>query len=210
MLKYFFLLLVFYNSLFAQFDISAAMGLDFKNSSSLRDYLNTSFPSSNQISNFKSAANFNFEIDYKFYPNYYFGVEYNYLIDSYNSPLSYSGVYELSYSINRPSLLAYYVIPGEGYKFKFGLGLGLRFVNLSERIITQINYKSAGYGFILKAEGNTMLSENLFALIGFNFRTDRLGEVENNGVFIKNKATNENLNMNSISFGIYLGLTYTF
>lgn len=210
MRKLFLLILVTNVISFAQIDVSASMGLDFKYSSSYKDYINTSFAMSNQLPSFKSAVSFNFAIDYKFDKNYAIGVEHNILIDSYNAQFGVGGAYELSYEIHRPTLIGYYLIPGYGYQFKFGVGLGLRFVNLSERILTEINYKSSGYGFLFKAEGNTLLSNNLYALIGGNLRIDKIGDVENDGKFIVNRNTKENLNMNSISFGIYLGITYTF
>ncbi|MCX7875200.1 MAG: hypothetical protein N2321_03415 [Melioribacteraceae bacterium] len=196
--------------LFAQFDFSASMGLEFKNSSSYRDYLNTSFANANQLPVFKSAVSFSLEGDYKLNSNYALGLEYNVLIDSYNSNFGVGGLYELSYNIYRPSLIGYYYLPGKGYQFKFGLGGGLRYAFLTERIFTETEYKSSGFGFLIKAEGNTMLSENFYALIGAKFRVDSIGDLENNGKYIVNRATKENLNMNSISFGIYLGLTYTF
>lgn len=210
MKKIFLLILVTKTITLAQIDVSASMGLDFKYASSYRDYINTSFAMSNQLPSFKSAVTFNATADYKLDEDYAIGIEHSILIDSYNAQFGVGGVYELAYEIQRPTLIGYYIIPGAGYQFKFGVGLGLRFVSLSERILTEINYKSSGYGFLLKAEGNTLLSQNFYALIGGNLRIDKIGDVENNGKFIVNRNTKENLNMNSISFGIYLGITYTF
>lgn len=203
-------LLLLNSFLFAQYDVSASMGLDFRSAASFRDYVNTSFAYGNQIGTFKSAVSFNVEGDYKLSKNFALGLEYNILIDSYNTPFGIAGIYEISYNIMRPSLIAYYLIPGEGYQFKFGGGVGYRSVSLSETIISKNNYSSSGIGFVLKAEGNTLLSKNFYALIGGNFRYDSIGDVQNNGNYIVNKSTKENLNMNSISFGIYLGVTLTF
>jgi len=104
--------------------------------------------------------------------------------------------------------MAYYVYPGTGYQFKFGGGVGPRFITLTEKINTSADYSSAGYGFVLKAEGNTMLSKNFYALIGTNFRYDISGDVSNSQNSIINRATGENLNLSTISFGIYLGVTF--
>lgn len=210
MKKIFSLLVLFNSFILAQIDVSASMGLDFRSAPSFRDYVNTSFALGNQISTFKSAVTFNFEIDYKFSKNLAIGIEYNTLIDSYNTPFGIGGIYDISYNIIRPSLIAYYLIPGSGYQFKFGGGIGYRVVSLSETIISKNDYSSSGYGLIIKAEGNTLLSKDFYALIGLNFRYDAIGDIQNNGIYLVNKSTKENLNMNSISFGIYLGLTFTF
>ena len=43
-----------------------------------------------------------------------------------------AGRYELSYSVLMPTIINYYVIDGQGYNFKFGGGLGLRFASINE------------------------------------------------------------------------------
>lgn len=210
MKKYIFLLLTITatTNLFAQWDVSASMGLDFKSMPTFRDYINMNFSSANnQISSFKSAVAFGAEADYKLSKNFALGAEYNLQIDSYNGAGS---TYEISYSFHRPSLIAYYIIPGVGYQFKLGGGVGYRSVSLSERIITETKYSASGFGLVLKAEGNTMLANHFYALIGGNFRYDSTGDVANGSQNIVNRSTGDKLNLNSISFGIYLGITFTF
>ncbi|MEW6701703.1 MAG: hypothetical protein AB1298_03200, partial [Bacteroidota bacterium] len=193
----------------AQWDLSLSMGFDFKSSPSFRDYINMSFASSgNQIASFKSAISFSGEADYKIAESFALGLEYNLSLDSYNTPFGIGGIYEISYNMHRPSILAYYIIPGEGYQFKLGGGAGPRFISLSERIIDTENYNSSGVGFVLKAEGNTMFSKDFYALIGLNFRYDLSGEFSNPNTSLINKTINEKMNLNSISFGIYLGVTF--
>ncbi|NMB81979.1 MAG: hypothetical protein GYA14_09190, partial [Ignavibacteria bacterium] len=110
----------------------------------------------------------------------------------------------------RPSLLGYYVIAGQGYKFKFGGGLGLRLASLNEEIITKTNYKANGFGLLVKAEANTLLSDNLYVLMGLDLRYDVTGDLESgSGKKITNLVNNENVNLNSISVGIKIGINYT-
>ena len=210
MKKYIVLLVTLFASsnMLAQWDVSASMGLDFKSMPTFRDYINMNFSSANnQISSFKSAVAFGAEADYKLSKNFTLGIEYNLQIDSYNGAGS---TYEISYSLHRPSLMAYYVIPGVGYQFKLGGGVGYRAVSLSERIFTQTKYSADGFGLVLKTEGNTMLANHFYALIGGNFRYDSTGDVANGSQNIVNRSTGDKLNLNSISFGIYLGITFTF
>jgi hypothetical protein len=206
----FVVLLLLSTQIFGQWNVSASMGLDFKSSPSFRDYINYCFPSTNQIPTFKSAVAFGFETDYKLNKSFAMGIEYNLQIDSYNTSTGVAGIYEISYLVHRPTLLAYYVIPGDGYQFKFGGGLGYRYVALQEKKYSTSNYTANGFGLLLKAEGNTKLANNLFALIGTNLRYDYTGDVSSGSNKIVNTSTGANLNLNSISFGIYLGITTTF
>ncbi|MBA4405861.1 hypothetical protein C0389_01170 [bacterium] len=202
--------IILVNNLSAQWDISLSMGLDFKTAPSFRDYINTSFAAGNNIvPSFKSAISFSGEADYKLSNTFALGLEYDLLIDSYTAANSPSGIYEITYTMHRPSLMIYYIVPGSGYQFKFGSGAGPRFVSLSEKIITSSEYSVNGYGFVLKAEGNTLLGKNFYALIGINIRYDVTGEVSNKQNALVNKSTGETLNLNAISFGIYLGVTFT-
>jgi len=204
----FILLVVMSTSIYSQFDLSASMGLDFKTMPSFREYVNINFASANnQISSFKSSVSFSTEVDYKFSKNFVIGLEYNLQLDSYNGTV---GNYELSYGMHRPSLVAYYLIPGNGFQFKLGGGIGYRYTQLDERIFTKTSYSSSGFGIVLKSEGNTKLANNFYALIGGNIRYDNSGEPSNGNQFIINKSKGEKLNLNSVSFGIYLGVTFTF
>ena len=186
----------------AQFDISAGMGIDLISQSSLKDYVNINFSSpKNEISTFETSADFFTEIDYNLKPNFDIGVEYSLLIYSYTNFVFLSS-YDISYVSHKPSVLAYYVISGEGYKLKFGGGLGLRYVSLTEQLPTSTqkkNYSANGFGAVLKVMGITTLGKNLFAYMGVDARTDFPGEPESNGQKIFNGALNEQLNLNSIS-----------
>jgi len=194
----------------AQWDLNFAMGLDFKSSPSFRDYVNSSYASpGNQVTTFKSSVGFETEADYKIQDNFAIGVEYNLQIDSYTTPIGNGGVYEISYNQHRPSVIAYYVIPGNGYQFKFGGGLGYRYVALSEKVFTSTNYNASGVGFLMRAIGNTLLSKDFYALIGVDLRYDLPGKLSNGNKSLINNASGEKLNLNSISIGIYLGITLT-
>ena len=130
-------------------------------------------------------------------------------VDSYNSSFGTGGVYEISYNLHRPSLVAYYVVPGKSYQFKFGGGVGYRCLSLNERIYSSNDYTASGFGILVRAVGNTQLGENFYALLGTELRYDFLGEVSNGNQKLYNPTMSENLNMNSVSFGIFLGITYT-
>ncbi len=197
----------------AQWDFEIAMGLDFKSTPSYRDYINSNFSQyGKKLSSFSSAVNFSGEVNYIISKNFQFGGELSYLIDSYNASVGAGGIYEISYTFLRPSIVAYYVVSGNGYKFKFGGGFGPRFIFLTEDNITKIDYSTNGFGLLIKIEGNTLLSDNLYAVIGFDLRFDISGELKDK--IYQNKIINfyngQAVNMTSVSGGIKLGIAYFF
>jgi hypothetical protein len=217
-MKKFIALLIFIcinQMVFAQISLRGGMGINFVSTPSLRDYLNVinDFVSvSNQVAAFNTAINFSGEVDFKAADNYELGVEVAYLYNSFNfSPNG--GRYELSYSIVMPTILNYYVIYGQGYNFKFGGGLGLRFASISELkefTSNSNNYSSVGFGILLRALGNTALGSNVYANITGDIRYDLNGTPKNNGNAILNSGSNNNVNLNSLSVGLSLGITYIF
>ena len=201
---------LFVTSLYAQVDVSAGMGINFINSSSLKDYVNANFSGDNNMSTFNTGVEFFAEADYTVSPNFQLGVEYAMELFSYNSNFTLGlGNYDISYTYHKPSLLAYYVLPGEGYKFKFGGGFGLRYVSVDEEIFRTTNYTSTGVGFLLRAQGHTALGGSFYANIGADARLDLPGEPENDGAPI-GQTTGEAVDLNSFSVGIKLGVSYFF
>jgi long-subunit fatty acid transport protein len=201
-------LIIFSTQAFAQIDASAGMGISFLNNSSLKDYINANYAfDENELSTFYSAVDFYGEVDYTVNENFQLGIEYVYQLYSYNSSIPSIGQYDLTYNHHKPSLLAYYVIPGKGYKFRFGGGLGFRLVDITEDINQPDDFEAAGFGALLKAQGNTQLSEHFYALVGADLRYDIAGEPE--GSETSNKLL-EGVSFNSISFGVQLGISYFF
>ena len=209
----FFVFICINQMVFAQVSIRGGMGINFLSTPSLRDYLNVinSAQVNNQLATFNTAINFFGEVDFRTAKNYELGLELAYLYNSFNfSP--YGGRYELSYGVLMPTIVNYYVIDGQGYNFKFGGGLGLRFANINElQEFTQNanNYTSVGFGVLLRALGNTSLGSNVYANITGDIRYDLNGTPKNNGNAIQNETVG-NVNLNSLSVGLSLGITYIF
>ncbi len=198
---------------FERFDLRGGMGISFVNMPSLTDYLNENFAASNQqLGTFGSAVTFSGEAGYLLNDHYEIGIEAAYLINSYN--YSYSlGTYKLNYGIFMPTLLYYYVIKGEGYDFKFGGGIGPRFVSADQQLPgtpSAQTYNSTGFGLLLKADGNTLLSGNFYANIGVDLRYDFNGEPKSGNQYLVNNVYNKNVNFNALSAGIRLGVSYIF
>ena len=188
-------------SSFAQVEVRGSMGISFLSNPSLTDYIQTVI--GQQVSSFNSAVNFSVEGDYYLNSNFQMGLEVAYLLNSFSYPNIEN--YDFSYNIIMPSLTSYYVIQGQGYNFKFGGGVGVRISNVSEtpRSLTISNsYSAFGFGLLLRVDGNTALSDNVYANIGGDIRYDWNGK--------PNLVANNNVNLNTLSLGVRLGITYRF
>ena len=211
-MKYFYtliLLITVTTFSYSQYDFRAGMGISFGTTPSLTDYLNQNY--TQQLGVFGSAVVFSGEGGYLLNDHYEIGVELAYLINSYTFPQDF-GNYRLSYDILMPSLLNYYVIMGKGYDFKFGGGVGPRFVSANQQLGTShgVNYSSTGFGLLLRADGNTTLGGNLYANIGVDLRYDFNGKPKYGNIYIHNNANNQDVNFNSLSVAIRLGVSYIF
>ncbi|MDR3609182.1 MAG: hypothetical protein P4L27_01305 [Ignavibacteriaceae bacterium] len=212
MKKMYILLLLIYLSAeaYPQISLRGGMGINFMSTPSLKDYLSSL--TGIQQSAFNTAINFFGEADFRAANNYDLGFEFAYLYNSFNfSPNG--GRYQLSYGVLMPTITSYYVIEGQGYNFKFGGGLGLRFASITETkefSSSSNNYNSIGFGILLRALGNTALSSNVYANITGDIRYDLNGTPKNNGNPIQNTVLNNSVNLNSLSLGLSLGITYIF
>ena len=198
---------MFYSgSVFSQIDISAGMGINFFNASSLKDYINYNYNfNGNELGSVNTSVEFFGQVDFSVSENYDIGFEYAYMLYSYNTAALFFN-YELSTVMHKPSVVAYRVLEGEGYKIKFGAGAGPRFAVWEESIYTTNKYTAAGVGFLLKAQGLTLLSDNVYANIGMDLRYDMPGKFDesDNNPFISDT------DFNSLIFGIKLGVSYFF
>jgi hypothetical protein len=207
------LMLLGLNKTEAQYSLRASMGIDFANTPSLNDYVNQNFPvGDSPLNDFNTAINFSGEAGYLLTNTFQIGFELGYLLNSYNFS-NELGKFELDYEIISPSFFAYYVLGGEGYNFKFGGGMGVRFVNVDLTFPGTnftTNYSGTGFGIILRAEGNTLLGGNFYANIGADLKYDINGAPKSEGTNLHNNISREDVNINSLAVGLRLGVSYIF
>ena len=174
---------------FSQTEVKASMGIDFISSPSLTDYLNQTY-ANGQLNTFNSAIIFSLEADRFLKQNYQVGLELSYLINSFNYSQDFN-TYNLSYNIIMPAVLNYYIIQGHGYEFKFGGGIGIPFVIADEKTIGidySTKYKSVGVGFILRADGNTILSDKIYVNVGADLKYELNGKPKNGNMYLVNRV----------------------
>lgn len=206
-------ILFYLTSAHAQYSLRASMGIEFANTPSLNDYINQTFPvGGSPLNDFNTAVNFSGEFGYSFTSIFQIGVELGYLLNSYNFS-NELGKFELDYNFISPSLLAYYVVAGNGYNFKFGGGAGIRFANV-DLAFPGTNftntYKSTGFGLMVRTEGNTLLGGNFYANIGADLKYDIIPTPKSGSTKLFNSIIREDVNLNSVTFGLRLGISYIF
>lgn len=198
----------------AQIEVKGTMGINFLSIPSVQDYINENFASSDaQLGSFNSAIIFTGEAGMFFSNSFELGIELPYQIYSYTENVGL-GQYELTYNSILPSVMAYYVLMGNGYNIKFGGGAGIRFVSVTESKKwqgTEDSFDAVGFGGLLRIEANTALAENVYANLGFDMRYDINGEPENNnGNTLVNNVKGENVNFDTFALGVKLGISYIF
>jgi hypothetical protein len=189
----------------SKFDIAAGMGIKAITCMDVTDYLN-SFPVVDKENNFSTAAEFFISPELEISEGLGIKLEYSYLIKSFDKLIS-SGKLALSYEIHSPTIMAQYLIKGEGYFLKFGGGLGYYFGILNQKY-TYINdnYYSNGIGFKINADGHTTLGGNLFAIISVNIHGGFLGELKSkNDMPIDSR---KKVTLGFLGAGLNFGLAY--
>ena len=210
----FILFIIFSEFSLAQIELKGTMGINFLSFPSVQDYINENYaPSGGELNTFSSAVIFTGEVGTFLNKSFELCVEIPYQIYSYTENVG-PGQYELAYNSVLPSVMAYYVLLGNGYNIKFGGGAGVRFLNVTEGKKwqgTEDTFTSVGFGGLIRAEANTALAENVYANLGFDLRYDINGEPENsNGNTLVNNVKGENVNFDTFSLGVKLGISYLF
>ena len=210
----FILFMIFSEFSLAQIELKGTMGINFLSFPSVQDYINENYaPSDALLGTFNSAVIFTGEVGTFVNKSFKLSVEIPYQIYSYTENIG-PGQYELTYNSLLPSVMAYYVLLGNGYNIKFGGGAGVRFVSVTESKKwqgTEDSFSSVGFGGLIRAEANTALAENVYANLGFDLRYDINGEPENsNGNTLVNNVKGENVNFDTFSLGVKLGISYLF
>jgi len=198
-----FLALIFVSSSYSQVDLSVGMGINYASAPSLKDYINANY--AGDLATFSSSVEFNGEVLYTISPSFQLGIEYAMSIFSYSTRAGFN--YDLNYNLHKPSLLAFYVLAGEGYKFKFGGGAGPRLASVKEEIHSAIDYSAIGFGLLLRGEGHTGLGGNFYAMIAVDMRYDLPGRPKDGDAYLGGNTTQE-VDVNTLSFGVKLGISY--
>lgn len=197
------------------FEISGGMGISLHSTPSLTDYINaTAHPRQEQLlDEFSSAVEFFITPELQVSEEWSMGLEYSLLLKSYTlddrSGFSRS---EFSYQVHMPTFLVHYVVFGEGYKVKFGGGVGYHFAKFNQSFPsygTGDDLSAKSIGVKLEAVGNTKFDETFYGSIGVDLRWDFLGTLKkSDGSEAFDRASNTTAKMNFFSAGLKFGVTF--
>jgi hypothetical protein len=195
-----------------QISASARLGLDMVSIPSLRDYLNTNYaPADAKLNTFETAVDFSAEANYRA-GTLEWGADIRLLLNTYNFNL-YGNQYIFDYTGVHPSLTLYKVLDGPGYQFRFGGGVGPRFLSVNETLpltTAVTEYSATGFGAFARVDGATGLSSSLFAYIGAELGYDMIPAPASGGKKLKSNSTGEEVTFSALAAGVKLGVMYKF
>lgn len=192
------------------FGISGGLGVTVIRATDVVDYINSVSSSAQRLDDFASAAEFFGTAELRLSDDWGIKVEYSYLIKSYNVDVA-NVIYDYSYNVHMPTLMAQYLDVQQGYAFKFGVGLGYHFAffNETRQGATGIDYKSSGIGMKIEAEGNTALGEHLYGYLAGDVRANFMGTLKNDQG-TQTAIAKKNVTMSFFAIGLKFGVMYYF
>ena len=190
------------------------MGAAYGNNPSLTTFISYELPNYNNLTDnqklkdFRTGFEFFGNVERQFSKNLAVKLDYSYFIKS--NKLDYYPNNSYDYTNHQIYLGLNYIIPGDYYFLKFGLGAGPVFSNLdSKSYITNIGtYTSTG--LITKAEGSfsIQIGSNMAGYINGYIGNVFNGNLkDSNGKELKN-ATGENVNLSSFLLGVRIGIEF--
>ncbi|MBI3585662.1 MAG: hypothetical protein HY088_00845 [Ignavibacteriales bacterium] len=195
------------------FEISGGMGISIHSTPSLADYINITARPRQLLDEFSSAVEFFITPELQVSEEWSMGLEYSLLLKSYTlddrSGFSRS---EFSYQVHMPTLLLHYLVIGEGYKVKFGGGVGYHIAKFNQSFLsygTSDDFTAKSIGVKLEAVGNTKFDDTFYGSIGIDLRWDFLGTLKKpDGSEAFDRTTSTTAKMNFFSAGLKFGVTF--
>lgn len=193
--------------------VSAGMGVNYHNAQDVVNRVNASNVISRRAENFKSGVEFFGAVSLPLNHDWHAKLEYVHAFSSYSIPSSFIAGFneEFSYSVHMPSVIMQYILyEAPTYNFKVGAGAGFHFGSYDEKLTATGTFgaSASGLGSVLELEGNTALSENLYAHLGAQMRWEFVGELRD-GAGRKPLATAPTT-LHLFSVGARLGMSYYF
>ncbi len=166
------------------FDFTAGLGIAIHSTPSLANYINSLAQTgpAQRIDQFNTAPEFYVVPEFQVSREWSVGLEYSLLVKSYTlgDQYGYSRT-DISYEVHLPSLLVHYLVFGDGFRLKFGGGIGYHLIKFDQSFPltgTSETLRGEGPGFKLDAIGNTKFDDTFYGSIGFDLRWDFLGTLK--------------------------------
>lgn len=158
------------------FSLTAGMGVNAHSAPSVSDYVNLAAQPGwgERFEEFSSSMEFFIVPEIRILEDWSLGFEYSVMTKSHRVTQSAGiGDSEFSYTIQLPSVLASYVVSGNGYLLKFGGGVGYAAGDFSQRLFGSAqssDFQSKGLTAKVGVAGNTKFDEHFYGSIGADLR----------------------------------------
>lgn len=194
--------------------IGTGMGVMTHSAPSLVDYINAaSMPmAGQQLDEFSSAVELFIAPEFQISDDWILTLEYTALLKTYSITGRGGFQSEFSYVVHMPTVLLQRLVPGEGYRLKFGGGVGYHVAELEQRFPgfgSEDQFSARGFGILLDATGHTQFDEHFFGLIGLNLRWDFPGTLKReDGSPVIDRTDQSSPTMNFFAIGFRLGVMF--
>jgi hypothetical protein len=189
---------------------SFGMGISMSTTPSLNDYLIHYIPfnTKDSVKTFSVGLEFFGGVEMQFSRRFSLKLDYSYFFkgNTYNYP---PFIYDISFQIHQPVLMAFYIIPGKGFQLKLGGGIGYSFARLSNTVSgSEIIYHSRGPGFKTEFVFDAQLSKRLGSYLSGFVMGNSLGNLkDSNDNILQDPLTKANVNLNDFGLGLRLGMS---
>jgi hypothetical protein len=193
-------------------ELTAGMGVYTVNPQDVVDWVNSITSGGDRVPSFNTAVEFFLLAGLRVSPDLRLKLDYGMMLTSFNREGQF-GPAEFTIIVHMPSLLLEYVLADEGlYSLKAGVGGGYHFGSVDQKyVFIDTRYRSSGAGIVLQLEGNTALSEQLFAYLGVCARWEILGDLQSDrGAAPGGAGLADMPTLQMFGLGARLGLSFFF
>lgn len=187
------------------------MGLGYTTTPSLNDYIRSQISGGvyDSVKSFSAGLEIFGGVDYKFSKKFSVRLDYSYFFKSKTYYVLYF-TYDYFYLVHQPFIFGNYIVAGNKYNFRMGVGFGYHFAQLKLTTINspELKYKSNGLAIRGEILFSAKLSTKLNAYVSGFMTGSFLGNLkDNNNAVLKNPQSNQDVRLGGFGFGVRLGFS---
>jgi hypothetical protein len=191
--------------------IYAGIGLGYTTTPSLNDYIRNQISGGvyDSVRSFSAGLEIFGGVDYEFSKKFSIRFDYSYFFKSRTYYVLYF-TYDYFYFVHQPFIYVNYIIAGDKYNIRMGVGFGYHFGQLRMTTVNnpEMKYKSNGPSIRAEILFSTKLSSKLNAYVSGFMTGSFLGTLkDNNNASLKNPQSNQEVGLSGVGFGIRLGFS---
>jgi len=194
-------------------EIAAGLGVSYVGARDLADLANSTPGAAGRVASFTSAVEFFGAGSIPLSRAWVLKLEYAYLLTSYTVSSSF-GIAPAEYSVTAhlPSVILQYVVAGaQMYELKAGAGLGYHTGTLTlKSYLREGTFTAAGPSVVLDLEGDTAVSDHLYAYLDAGLRWEWMGDLTDSGGKAPSGPLGRPTSLHMFGPGAKIGVAYLF